>query len=257
MKIIAILALSIAGASHLLGQNFDNYKPRGRNPDLYEINPDGTCPMSGAARASTPDGEKKVADNMKRNRWDFPSESDFDSRVTLTAMLAQGNDLHRFKEGRAARITGYVVSCKSGGRAHRNPPQHSGESCNCGATSPVDTDTHIDVVLDVADRNVPSRHVIVEVTPRIREEMRLRRMNWSTDALRRKLKNHWVEFEGWVFFDPDHLDGSANTNPGGTTNWRATSWEIHPVTSFRVLNGPPSRGERGSPVASSPQFGMP
>jgi len=41
-------------------------------------------------------------------------------------------------------------------------------------------------------------------------------------------------------FDFMHADKSENTNPGGRGNFRATAWEVHPVTNFRVFNQPPA-----------------
>jgi hypothetical protein len=54
-----------------------------------------------------------------------------------------------------------------------------------------------------------------------------------------KINGKWVEFTGWLMFDTMHVDGAENTNPGDPMNWRATCWEIHPVTSFKVLANPP------------------
>ncbi len=44
-----------------------------------------------------------------------------------------------------------------------------------------------------------------------------------------------VRVTGWMFFDSDHNTEAENTNPGGPKNWRATSWEVHPVTGFEVI----------------------
>jgi hypothetical protein len=41
-------------------------------------------------------------------------------------------------------------------------------------------------------------------------------------------------------FDFEHVDEAENTNPGGAHNVRATCWETHPVTSIKVLDGPPA-----------------
>jgi hypothetical protein len=46
---------------------------------------------------------------------------------------------------------------------------------------------------------------------------------------------HWCEFEGWLYFDVDHDEEAENTNPQRPANWRATSWEIHPVTKITVI----------------------
>src|SRR5262249_8476864 len=63
---------------------------------------------------------------------------------------------------------------------------------------------------------------------------------WTTSTLRDKLKGKWVEVIGWLLFDVPHIRGAENTNPGGADNWRATCWELHPVTSITVLDGPPA-----------------
>jgi hypothetical protein len=64
--------------------------------------------------------------------------------------------------------------------------------------------------------------------------------------LQQTLIGHWVEVTGWMFFDVDHCNETANTTeasgdcggPGGGV-WRRTGWEIHPITSMRVLPGKP------------------
>jgi hypothetical protein len=55
-----------------------------------------------------------------------------------------------------------------------------------------------------------------------------------------KFKGKWVTFRGWMLFDVFHETESEITNPGGTANWRATLWEVHPVTGFEMLPCPPS-----------------
>jgi hypothetical protein len=46
---------------------------------------------------------------------------------------------------------------------------------------------------------------------------------------------HWVQFEGWLYFDLGHATEAENTAPGNPENWRATAWELHPVTKITVL----------------------
>jgi hypothetical protein len=50
----------------------------------------------------------------------------------------------------------------------------------------------------------------------------------------------WVLFQGWMLYDSFHADESESTAPGRPGNWRATPWEVHPVTYYEVLDGPPS-----------------
>jgi hypothetical protein len=96
----------------------------------------------------------------------------------------------------------------------------------------------------------PNQVVIVEITPRLRKQMKDQGQDWTSETLRdpvRGINGKWVEFTGWLTFDFMHTDGAANTNPDPTPNqdiWRVTCWEIHPVTSFRVLERPPPEAGR-------------
>jgi hypothetical protein len=74
-----------------------------------------------------------------------------------------------------------------------------------------------------------SEHVVVEVTPN------LQRGDWSEKTLQAQLVGHWCEFEGWLYFDAGHAEESENISPGEPDNWRATAWEIHPVTKITVI----------------------
>jgi len=65
-------------------------------------------------------------------------------------------------------------------------------------------------------------------------------VDWSTDTLRRQFKGKWVEVTGWLLFDTAHIKQAENTNPGHNGNWRATCWEIHPVTKISMLDAPPA-----------------
>ena len=68
----------------------------------------------------------------------------------------------------------------------------------------------------------------------------MRREDWSTDALRKNLVGKWAEFTGWMMFDFEHVKQAENTNPGNPSNFRATCWEVHPVTEIKPLDGPPA-----------------
>jgi len=52
--------------------------------------------------------------------------------------------------------------------------------------------------------------------------------------LERQLLGRLVRFEGWLLFDSSHAMESENIAPGTPLNWRATAWEIHPVTKIEV-----------------------
>jgi hypothetical protein len=159
--------------------------------------------------------------NVLKNRTTIPSPTDFDPRVTLEALLQPGNDRQRWLVTRAATIQGYVVAVKTARM----------ESAN--RFSITRRDTHIEVALSAAAP--PSKRVILEVTPPMRDWARDRGLDWSTEALQRAITGRLCRFEGWLLFDTEHVDESENTSPGGAGNWRATAWEIHPVTAITLL----------------------
>jgi hypothetical protein len=82
------------------------------------------------------------------------------------------------------------------------------------------------------------RRLIVEVTPRGRALADQRGDDWSTRALRDHLQGRWIRVRGWLLFDAEHESQSVNTAPGRPRDWRATAWEIHPVTSLEVVDRP-------------------
>jgi len=65
--------------------------------------------------------------------------------------------------------------------------------------------------------------------------MTKRGVDWSTDALKKTLKGKWVRVRGWMLYDRHYEDQSENSHPGGSKNWRASAWEIHPVISIEIL----------------------
>ena len=68
--------------------------------------------------------------------------------------------------------------------------------------------------------------------------MAAQKVDWSTRALRDRLLGRWIKVRGWMLFDVEHQKASENTAPGRERNWRATAWEIHPVTSIEVVQRP-------------------
>jgi len=171
------------------------------------------CPSIGIALTSR-------ARNLHRlkNRTAAPQATDFDSRVTLDALLVRGDDTNRWSTDRAARIEGYVLDVAYGGFA---------EATNC--YSPCRRDIHIAIS---TGKDAPkTEQVIVEVTPNLREQGR----DWSEQTLQQQLVGHWCEFEGWLYFDVGHDEEAENTAANRPGNWRATAWEIHPVTKITVI----------------------
>jgi hypothetical protein len=174
------------------------------------------CPREGGALTAG-----KRAFVALKNRTAIPQESDFDGRATLGALLAAGDDSSRWSDSRAAAIEGYVVAVGSGGV----------EAANCYSFTR--RDTHIYLAME-ATAELRER-VVVEVTPPIREWARAQGWDWSEAALRRELVGRLCRVEGWLLFDGEHDEEAENTAPGRALNWRATAWEIHPVTFIKVV----------------------
>jgi hypothetical protein len=159
--------------------------------------------------------------NALKNRTTLPSSTDIDPAVTLEALLAPGDDRGRWSQDRAGSIEGIVVRVHDAGR----------ESANC--FSPTRVDAHIEVA---QRRDAPAnQRVVVEVTPPMRDWAARLGKDWSTPALQRELTGRRVRIEGWLLFDEEHDGESENTSPGRTANWRATAWELHPVTTIQVV----------------------
>ena len=204
-----------------------------RAADVYleKAPPHKPCPLRGSASAKS---TKKANENILKNRWNLPTPTDFDNTVTTAALVKPGNDRTRWSAQRAARIRGYVAAVAIG---------TLGESCNCGSKAAIDSDTHIAIVADSSTAQDKRTHVIVEITPRLRESLAslISPIDWSTDSLKGRLQGKKVEFEGWLFFDSAHAGEATNTHPNDPkhANWRATCWEIHPVTALQVLGTTP------------------
>jgi hypothetical protein len=172
--------------------------------------------------------------NRHKNRYQTPDQIDIDPQVSLAAMLAPGNDVNRFDQSKAATIRGFVINVSVGGT----------ESCNCDTPIKDEKDTHIE--LGLAPDVPETQRVIIEVTPRMRMIMG---DGWKTDALSSTYKGHWIEVTGWLTFDTAHVPEAENTNPGNSSDWRATCWEIHPVTSIQLLDSPPDEATGFQPAS--------
>jgi len=168
------------------------------------------CPSAGIALTSRARHLHRL-----KNRTSLPKATDFDSRITLDALLQPGDDTNRWSTDRAGRIQGEVIDV-----AYAGP-----EATNC--FSPCRRDIHI--LIATRKEATKSEHVVVEVTPN------LRAINWSEETLQKQLVGHWCEFEGWLYFDVGHAEESENISPGKADNWRATAWEIHPITKITVI----------------------
>lgn len=178
------------------------------------------CEIHGSAKM----GRKEYRLNEYKNRYSFPGDNDYLHDVNLEQLLS-GNDEGQFSVDKAVSITGYVYKVKMGGV----------ETCNCKEEDERHRDTHIEVTPD-AEHTSAEYRLIVEVTPRMRTMMGVKGTDWSTEELRQQLTGHKVKFQGWLFYDEEHESQSFATRPNGKRNWRASCWELHPVTRIEVVD---------------------
>ena len=112
------------------------------------------------------------------------------------------------------------------------------ESTNCHARAVDQRDTHIELVLDpMAGSPGPARHRRGHSLAGGRS-WRLKERTGQRGRCAIKLLGRWIEVRGWMLFDVEHQNQSENTAPGRERDWRATAWEIHPVTSIEVVQRP-------------------
>ena len=174
------------------------------------------CPQQGGALTPS-----MRAFALLKNRSALPQSSDFDQSVTLDALLMPGDDRARWAEERAGVIDGYVVAVDKGGV----------EAANCYSFTRRDIHIYVARSVDAPPREL----LVVEVTPRWREWAARQGLDWSEATLKSKLVGRWCRLEGWLMFDREHADESENLAPGRKSNWRATAWELHPITNITVL----------------------
>ena len=193
----------------------------GQPQDENIVNMDGVeCGIHGS---SSPD-KKEYLLNVYKNRYKAPDTADIITTISLQDMAKSGS-AGDFSQDKAVVLTGYVFNVKMGGV----------ESCNCKTKDPSYRDTHIELVPD-AEHTGPEYRVIVEVTPRIRAMMAARGTDWSTETLKQMLKGHKARITGWLFYDSEHEKETFATNPGGEKDWRASCWEVHPITNIEILD---------------------
>lgn len=160
---------------------------------------------------------KEAAMNRMKNRDDITGPIDHSITIQTLMTAKEETDIN---PNRPVEIIGYVADVI---------PGTDRETCNC-ARSDI-ADIHIDVVAKKADRNKKEKYVIVEISPRFVESL------GDVASVKAKITNKWVKFTGWPTYDYKHRSNARNIKKTGNI-WRATAWEVHPVTAFKVLPAP-------------------
>ena len=189
------------------------------------------CPACGTAR----DNKHRTL-NVQKNRGTAVTSP---QKITVQAIRDPANN-KKFTPSKQVWVTGYVAGVDPGGLQ---------ETCNCKRTDL--RDVHINIVADPSEAGDQSKYVVVEFTPRWEKKFGFNDSNYDAmrQAVEDKIKGKWVKFSGWMMYDFVHEDASQSTSPGNPVcpndgqqhtgcNWRATPWEVHPVTAYTVVSGP-------------------
>jgi len=176
---------------------------------------DGCAPEGKRKKGKVP--AREAAMNRMKNRDDITGSIDHSITIQDLIKSPEQTDLD---ENTAVEITGFVADVING------TPK---ETCNC-ARSDI-SDIHIDVVAKKKDRNNNDKYVIVEISPRFQDKL------GDMKTVKKKITGKWVKFTGWLTYDYKHRSNARNIKKTGNI-WRATAWEVHPVTAFKVVPAP-------------------
>jgi len=196
--------------------------------------------------------------NLHKNRSDLPASSHL---ITLDAIRSLPDTaLWRFTnrrhwtaadsslvvpyEGIPVTVEGYLEIVKPQSTSAPSGAKKVGEAPNCHAWSEEDTDWHMALVADPSETE--ERAVVVEPTPRTKRQnagwipskaqaLAVRR---TPSSPRNEAGAPRVRVTGFLMLDPvhpTHIRGNCTANCGTKTFYRATLWEVHPVTRIEVL----------------------
>jgi hypothetical protein len=149
--------------------------------------------------------------NVRKNRSKIPTAP----QAMTIAQLVKAKEETDLNFNKSATVRAFVVSVEDG---------EAQETCNCARTDL--KDIHIKVVAKESDAADKTKFVVVEITPRFEGKL-------GQTADLKSLENHWVTFTGWLTYDYIHRGNAYNRKrKKGPGVWRATAWELHPITSF-------------------------
>jgi hypothetical protein len=222
--------------------------------DTQSMRVQGNTASCGPFGDATPDD----GTNYHKNRADLPVTS---HAVTVEAIRALPDTaLWRFTnrkhwaaadstlvvpyEGIAVTVEGYFEIVKAQSTSAPSGTKKVGEAPNCHSWTEEDTDWHMALVADPSEHE--ARAVVVEPTPRTKrhnvgwtparaQALAVRR---TPSSPRNEAGAARVRVTGFLMLDPvhpSHIRGQCAANCTGKSFYRATLWEVHPVTRIEVL----------------------
>lgn len=176
------------------------------------------CPPGGDSKAEAYQNELK----NRVDTADYYYPVDFQSFLDLTwpkATEATDRDtwstqdasaISRY-EGVPISVEGYLAKASESGK----------ESTNCHKLGNDNLDWHLTVTQNPGEDR--SLGIVMEATPRVRPNH-----SWTLAMLQNIVEGkERIRISGWLFFDPEH--------PNHLGKYRATLWEIHPITKIEVF----------------------
>ncbi|HVS82440.1 MAG TPA: hypothetical protein VHE60_11980 [Pyrinomonadaceae bacterium] len=207
-------------------------KPKPRPAACSQGAPYRNCPACG-----TVTDNKHRTLNLQKNRGTAVTSP---QKITVQEIRDPANNTGKFTPNKQVSVTGFIAGVDPGGMP---------ETCNCKRTDL--RDVHINIVADPSEAADQTKYVVVEFTPRWEKNFHFDDSNYDTmlAAVKAQIEGKWVKFEGWMMFDFIHANASQSTSPGNPVcpkdglqhsgcNWRATPWEVHPVTAYTIVTGP-------------------
>lgn len=205
MKRLLILLFLIAFPVHAQrSTSFDGCKAQGKRK-ITSSNPTGRVPI------------REQGLNLLKNRGTKPTR--INRSITLDSLIAAREETD-LNPDTGVEITVFVAHVKDG---------EPGESCNCGRTDL--KDVHIEVVGREADKGNKKKFVIFEISPRFKATL------GDATTLKDQIEGKWVKFTGWLIYDYKHRGNASNRKRTGKI-WRATAWELHPITAWEIVPAP-------------------
>lgn len=129
------------------------------------------------------------------------------------------SQLQKLGEGKLVSFTGYIHSVKYANTS-------TGEGVNCKEKNAENNDIHMELVEKLNEDNSCNR-ISAEISPHFRPDA------WNVSLLKDVAEQHIrMRITGQLFFDASH--GAC---PDGSTHYRGSSWEIHPVYKIEILVG--------------------
>ena len=238
----------VGGTAGATTTSVDHIDPTWDKPAIVQ----STIRINGGTTACGPTGDG-VDDgtNLHKNRADVPPSSHVISLDAIRALpdtaLWRSNNRRSWTatdsalvlpyEGVAVTVEGYfeIVKPQSGG---------SGESPNCHGSAELDTDWHIALV--ASPNEIEEQAVVVEPTPRTKRQnsgwtpavAEALAVRHSPSDTRHEADAARVRVTGFLMLDPvhpAHIRGNCKSGCATKKFFRATLWEIHPVTKIEVL----------------------